>query len=484
MLLPSEFARLAVVHGTVGTVSDPHEIANVLGMKGIQFMIKNGKSTPFGFYFGAPSCVPATPFETSGAKLGIKETETLLDNPEIKYLSEMMNFPGVLYDDTEVNGKLSAAKVREKVIDGHAPGITGKDIIKYAAAGVSTDHECFTLEEAREKIQQGIKILIREGSAAKNFDELLPLLAQYPQMVMFCSDDKHPDDLVKGHINQLVKRAIDKGYNIIDCIRACTLNPVRHYGLDSGLLQAGDNADCIIVDNLNDFTILSTFINGEKVAEGGRTLLSSVQNTPLNNFNAKEITISDLQVVAKGKTIRVIKALEGQLITDEIRCKAKIENGYVVSDTENDILKIVAINRYQPSAPAIGFINNFKLQKGAFASTVAHDSHNIIAIGTSDKELLHAIKLIISSKGGICCVQDGEEAFLSLPFAGLMSTEDGYKVAENYEKINEKLKAMGCQLNSPFMTLSFMALLVIPNLKISDKGLFDSKKFAFTSLFV
>jgi adenine deaminase len=483
MLVPSEFARMAVVHGTVATVSDPHEIANVLGMEGVDFMIHNGRKVPFKFYFGAPSCVPATPFESSGAFLGVKETEKLLQRKEIKYLSEMMNFPGVLHDNKEVIAKLDAARTCNKPIDGHAPGLSSEEVKKYIQAGISTDHECFTLEEALEKIKYGMKIQIREGSAAKNFEELIPLLKLYPEMIMLCSDDKHPDDLADGHINLLVKRTINLGYDPIKVLKACTYNPVKHYKLEVGLLQAGDPADFAIVNNLNDFSILATYINGERVAQNGKSFLKPVLTTTPNKFNAELIRTKDLEVRAEGKHMNVIRALEGQLITEKMIAEVRSENGIIQNELEHDILKIVVLNRYSRSNPSIGFINGFGLKKGAIASTVAHDSHNIVAVGTSDEEICKAINLIITSKGGISMVNGNKIMHLPLPVAGIMSNMDGYKVAKTYKLLNREVRNLSSDLQAPFMTLSFMALLVIPELKMSDKGLFDGKKFEFTSLF-
>lgn len=482
MLIPSEFARLAVRHGTVATVSDPHEIANVMGIDGVKFMIKNGEQVPFKFFFGAPSCVPATPFESSGAAIGTEGVEELLKMDKVKYLSEMMNFPGVLFGDEEVKKKLDLAKKYNKVIDGHAPGLKGEDAEKYIKAGISTDHECFTIEEALNKISYGMKILIREGSAAKNFDALIPLIEKYPDMIMFCSDDKHPNDLIEGHINLLVKRAIAIGYDPIKVLRACIYNPVKHYGLEVGLLQKECNADFIIADNLTDLNILATYINGVKVAENGKSLLEHVTSEKPNIFNASKITKEDIKVVPSSEKIKVIKALDGQLITDYFETQVVVENDNIVSDINNDILKLVVMNRYQKTPPAIGFINNFNLKRGAIASTVAHDSHNIIALGTNDKEISEAINLLVDSKGGVSVV-DGEQHFvLPLPVAGLMSDDDGFDVAEKYDDLDKKVKQMGCTLSAPFMTLSFMALLVIPHLKLSDKGLFDGDKFEFTRL--
>jgi adenine deaminase len=484
MLIPSEFARLAVTHGTVATVSDPHEIANVLGIDGIRYMIKNGRKVPFSFYFGASSCVPATTFETAGATLGPMEIDELLSMDEIKYMSEMMNFPGVIYGDKEVMEKIAIAKKHNKPIDGHAPGLMGEDVRKYIEAGITTDHECFTMEEALEKIKYGMKIQIREGSAAKNFEALVGLLETHPEMVLFCSDDKHPNDLAKGHINQLVKRAIRLGYDPMLVLRSAILNPIDHYDLDHGLLQLGDDADFILVDNLDDFNVLSTFIKGQEVASNGQCLINSVSESEPNAFHAEKISVDDIRVRSALGQIRVMMALDDQLITEELIVEPKLANGNVVSDVENDVLKMVVLNRYQSAEPAISFINNFNFKRGAIASTVAHDSHNIIAVGTSDDEIVRAINLLVEARGGISLVDGNEEHLLPLPVAGLMSAKDGFEVAKAYDKMDQLAKGLGSKLGAPYMTLSFMALLVIPKLKLSDKGLFDGEKFAFTPLFI
>ncbi len=483
MLVPSEFAKLAVVHGTVATVSDPHEIGNVLGTEGVKFMIENGEKVPFKFFFGAPSCVPATVFETSGATLGPKEVSELLDMDKIKYLSEMMNFPGVLYQDKEVMAKIEAAKKRGKPVDGHAPGLKGKDAEYYAKAGITTDHECFTIEEALDKIKYGMKIQIREGSAAKNFEALIPLMETHPDKIMLCSDDRHPDDLAEGHINKLVKRAIAKGYDPVKVVKVCTYNPVSHYNLEVGLLREGDAADFIITDNLTDFNILETYIDGIKAAENGKSLIQTKRDKTPNNFNAKPVSESDIAIKAEGNEVKVIKAMDGQLITDLVYAKTKVKNGFAVSDVENDVLKIMVLNRYKDAKPALGFITNFGFKTGAIASTVAHDSHNIIAVGTNDKDMVRAVNLLTEAKGGISLVDGDKEMLLPLPVAGLMSEDDGYKVAEAYAEMSKAAKELGSKLNAPYMTLSFMALLVIPELKLSDKGLFDGERFEFTFLF-
>lgn len=484
MLTPVEFARLATPHGTVATVSDPHEIANVLGIEGVKFMIQNGKKVPFKFFFGAPSCVPATAFESSGAQLGVIETEELLKKDDIKYLAEMMNFPGVLFGEQEVADKLALAKKYNKPIDGHAPGIVGEQAKKYIQAGITTDHECFTMQEALEKIKYGMKVLIREGSAAKNFDTLVDLLKTNPDDIMLCSDDKHPDDLIAGHINVLIKRAIKLGYDPITVLRSCIFNPIKHYNLEVGMLQEGDSADFIIVDNLTDFNIQETYIEGIKVAEKGKTLLQSILEVSPNRFEVDLPQIEDLIVHPQKGQLRVIEAFEGELITKKSLAKPKIENGNVVSDIDQDVLKMLVLNRYQKDAkPSIAFIKNFGLKEGALASTVAHDSHNIIAVGVKDQDILQAIQLVIQNKGGISCVRKSSEYCLPLPVGGIMSNDDGINVAKHYELLNQAAKKLGTPLKAPYMTLSFMALLVIPDLKLSDKGLFDGTKFEFTDLF-
>jgi adenine deaminase len=484
MLVPSEFARLAVTHGTVGAVCDPHEIANVLGIKGVRYMIENANTTPFKFSFGAPSCVPATPYETSGARIDITETEALLRDNRILHLSEMMNFPGIIGNDREVMAKITCAKKQNKPIDGHAPGLRGDVLKQYAAAGITTDHECSEREEALEKIGLGMKILIREGSAAKNFETLYPLIDEYPDACMFCSDDKHPDDLAGGHINLLVRRAVNKGIDVIKVLRCAALNPVLHYKLDVGYLQKNQPADFIVVDNLIDFTVLKTVIDGNPVAEKGETCLLHRAPLVLNHFQVEKKTPDDFRVDIKGTRIRVIEAVENQLITGSLIDIPRIKNGNAVSDTERDILKIAVINRYEDRPVTIGFIKNFGLQKGAIASSVAHDSHNIVAVGVDDDAICDAVNLIIEEKGGISLVSDEFREVVALPIAGIVSDEDGFVVAEKYARLNTLAKKLGTTLSAPYMTLSFMALLVIPQLKLSDKGLFDSRSFTFTGLFV
>ena len=483
MLVPSEFARLAVVHGTVATISDPHEIANVCGIAGVEYMIANGKTVPFKFHFGAPSCVPATSFETAGAELDSAAVGQLLRSEDIFYLSEMMNFPGVLHQDPEVMAKIAVAHQIGKPVDGHAPGLMGDDAIRYINAGISTDHECFTAEEALHKLYHGMKILIREGSAAKNFDALIGLLHDHEDRMMFCSDDKHPDSLVQGHINELCARAVRLGIDVYKVLKAACINPVLHYDMLVGLLKPGDAADFILCQDLRDFQVIATYIDGRKVAEDGRSLIEPPVAPLINNFDCALKTPTEFAIAYTNTPIRVIQALDGQLITESINVEPKVQDGLIVSDTDRDILKLVVINRYQPGHPvAKSFINNFGLKSGAIASSVAHDSHNIIAVGTDDESICAAVNLIITAKGGVSLANIGhpeQNQLLPLPVAGLMSTENGYQIAEKYAAIDKAAKALGSTLSAPFMTLSFMALLVIPKLKLSDKGLFDGERFSF-----
>ena len=482
MVVPSEFAKIAVLHGTVATVSDPHEIANVLGVRGVDFMIENGKKVPLKFNFGAPSCVPATSFESAGAVINADDIKLMMENPDINYLAEMMNYPGVLLDDEEVLQKIEHAKNNNKPIDGHAPGLRGNDVSKYIAAGISTDHECFRYDEALEKLQKGMKILIREGSAAKNFDALIDLLPAYFENMMFCSDDKHPDDLLLGHINQLCERAVAKGIDVFKVLQAACVNPVKHYNLEVGLLQVGDPADFILVDNLKEFNVLETYINGELVAKKGKSFVKSVPFEVLNNFNTDIKKVADFRLASSSKKIRVIEALDGELVTNNIEADSLIVDGNLVSNTATDVLKMTVVNRYKNETPSIAFIKNFGIKEGAIASSVGHDSHNIIAIGVSDEAICKAVNLIIENKGGVCAVTKTTEKVVALPVAGIMSDQPAEIIGKAYAALDAMAKEMGSTLRAPYMSLSFMALLVIPSLKLSDKGLFDGNTFKFTSL--
>jgi len=483
MLVPSELARAAVIHGTIATVSDPHEITNVLGLDGVKYMVDDSKTVPMKIYFGIPSCVPASDFETSGALLGPDKIEELFRTGELKYLSEVMNFPGVINRSPDVMKKIDIAKKYGKVIDGHAPGLRGEALHAYIQAGISTDHESYERDEALEKLQHGMKIIIREGSAAQNFNELIPIADEHYEQCMFCSDDKHPDDLLKGHINDLVKRAVDHGLDVMKALRIACVNPVFHYKLDVGLLRIGDRADFIVVDNLNDFQVLKTYINGEVAAEKGNTLIERKELKIVNNFSIGGKSVGHFRVYPKGDRINIIEAIEGQVITDRSVATPHSVNGNIVSDVKRDILKIAVVNRYRNASVSVGFVKNFGLKNGAIASSVAHDSHNVVAVGVTDEAICRAVNLIIEKRGGISAVSQEKEMVLPLPVAGIMSNEDYTHVAEQYSIMNRFAKDLGSTLHAPFMTLSFMALLVIPKLKLSDEGLFDGEKFQFIDVF-
>lgn len=481
MVVPAEFARLAVQHGTIATVSDPHEIANVCGIEGVEYMIENSRLVPMKFHFGAPSCVPATDFETSGARLDFEEVEQLLDRKDILYLSEMMNWPAVLNDDPAVYAKLNAAKKRGKPIDGHAPGLMGERAKKYASAGITTDHECFTYEEGLDKIRCGMMIAIREGSAAKNFQALIPLLGEFPDRIMFCSDDKHPDDLLEGHINQLAARAVAQGFDLFDVLSACSVNTIRHYNLPVGMLQKGDRADFAIVSDLEQFHVSETWIDGECVYNGS-VQFSNPEAAPINHFTKSEVKNQDFEIRTDHDgllEVPVIVALDGELITEKHVETLQADQGLILPDPDRDILKIALINRYKKSPVSVGFIKNFGLTAGAIASSVAHDSHNIIAVGTDDESLRRVVQLIMDHEGGIAVASPDGDEILPLPVGGIMSSEPAEQVAEKYKHLTERAKAMGSKLQAPFMTISFMGLLVIPSLKMSDLGLFDGETFQF-----
>jgi adenine deaminase len=485
MLTPSEFARAAVVHGTVGTVSDPHEIANVLGMSGVEYMIQDGRQVPFHFAFGAPACVPATPFETAGAALGPDDVAALLDRQDVPYLSEMMNYPGVLEGDPDVLAKIEAARRRGKPRDGHAPGLRGAKAKAYADAGIQTDHECVDIEEARDKLRAGMKIAIREGSAAKNFDALIPLMDEAPDRLLFCSDDKHPDSLVEGHIDALVRRALDRGYDRFDVLRAACVHPVEHYGLNVGLLRRGDPADFIVVGDLETMDVQETYVGGLQVADHGTSQIDRTESEIVNRFAAGPVAPSAFRVPAEGRRLRVITAVDNQLVTGQAVVDASVENGTVVADPERDVLKLAVVNRYEDASPACAFIRGFGLHEGALASSVAHDSHNVVAVGTSDDALARAVNAVIDERGGISATDGtGETRILPLPIAGLISNRPYDEVARTYTALSDFVQQrLGSPMDAPFMTLSFMALLVIPRLKLSDQGLFDGEAFTFVDRF-
>lgn len=485
MLTPSQFARVAVTHGTVATVSDPHEIANVLGVAGVRFMLDDGDRVPFKFWFGAPSCVPATTFETAGDVITPAETETLLDDPRIHYLAEMMNFPGVLAGDADVMAKIKAAGKRGMPVDGHAPGLRGSDAKKYFAAGITTDHECFTEAEAIDKLDAGAIVQIRQGSAARNFDALKGLIDRYPGRIMFCSDDKHPDELLVGHINRLCRDAVASGSDLYHVLNAACITPVQHYGMNVGQLRVGDAADFIEVESIEEFNVLRTFIDGVCVSSHGKSRIVVTPVKPINRFECSPKQASDFHVASKSKSqLRVIVAHDGLLTTGSQRVAAKVVDDGVTSDVDQDVLKIAVVNRYFDAPPAVGFVRGFGLRRGAIAGSVAHDSHNIIAVGCDDAGLTAAVNAVIDCRGGLAVVDGSIVETLSLPIAGLMSTKSCEEVAEQYQTLDQLAKHLGSGLGSPFMTLSFMGLLVIPSLKLSDRGLFDGDAFGLVSNFV
>lgn len=500
MLVPSRFAEMAVVHGTVATVSDPHEIANVLGRDGIEYMVKDGKRVPFKFFWTAPACVPATEFETSGYKIATEQIQKMLAQSNFVGLSEVMNFPAVIQDDEETMKKIGAAKKYQKPIDGHAPLLSGADLKKYIAAGISTDHECLTAKEALEKIKLGMKIWIREGSAAKNLAELMPIIKDNPNMCGLCSDDLHPDDLNKGHINLLVKRLLANNIDPIIALRLANLNIIKHYNLPVGLLQTGDPADFIVVDNLKDFNILQTWIKGQLVAKDGQSLIKPQPRRIKNNFKTKFKKLGDIRIKYQENgnstktqnltpntcAVNVIEAIDGQLVTRKSSAKLAIdERGNVLPDVTQDILKIVVADRYGKNNVQVGFIKNFGLKTGAIAASIAHDSHNIIAVGTNDTDLVAAVNEIIKIRGGVLVINKKKlNNRLNLNIAGLMSTRHGKVVGKKYKRLKKNVKKMGSNLIDPFMTMSFMALPVIPELKITDRGLFDAYQWRHINLFL
>jgi adenine deaminase len=486
MLLPVEFAKLAVTHGTVATVSDPHEIANVLGIEGVKYMLENAKHTPLSINFGAPSCVPATSFETAGATIGVAEIVELLERDDILYLSEVMNYPAVLNGDPEMLAKIAAAVERGKAVDGHAPGLRGEDAAAYAAAGITTDHECTSAAEARDKLDVGMKILIREGSAAKNYAALHELIGEFPDKLMFCTDDSHPDDLMAGHINLLVQRAIHQGYDLFDVLTIACRNPVEHYGLDIGQLRVGDRADFIQVDDLRHMAVMTTYIKGKMVGEAGHHNMPDFRQEPINRFNCSPKTPEDFVVPAgpEGAQLRVIEVFDGELVTGKKLMKPTLdEAGRPIASPERDLLKIAVINRYEDAPVAVSFVTGMKMERGAIASSVAHDSHNIVVVGIDDEAICRVANAVIAERGGIAAGRDEHLEVLPLPVAGIMSNDTGPRVAARYEALTGfARRKLRCELNSPFMTLSFLALLVIPELKLSDKGLFSAESFSLVDL--
>jgi len=485
LLPPSEFARLAVCHGTVAVVADPHEIANVLGLRGIRYMINDAERVPLKFFFGAPPCVPATELEASGGVIGKEDIEKLFIKGEAHFLSEVMDFHAVIRGRKKIMEKIELARAYHKPVDGHAPQLRGDGLRRYAGSGISTDHESIELEEAMEKIASGMKIQIREGSEAKDFEALHSLLNDHYDRCMFCCDDILPHDLVNRHMDKLVRMAVKKGIDIMKILRAACVNPVHHYNLDVGLLQKDDIADFIVVDNLHDLNVIMTVIEGKVVAKYGRPLIPRIHPEIINNFNAHKKIPADFSVPvgSKGGLINVIELVDGELITKRLTTTPLITDGQAVSDTRRDLLKVSVVDRYVDRKPSIGFVKNFGLKKGAIAFSVGHDSHNIISIGVDDKDICRAVNIVIENRGGLSIVYDNTEEVIPLSIAGLMSDDDGFRVADRYLKLLEHARKIGATLREPFVSLSFISLLVIPEIRLGARGLFDSKSFSYIDLF-
>ena len=504
MMTPAQFAKVAVRHGTTAVVCDPHEIANVRGIDGIEFMIENASTVPFNFYFAAPSCVPATAFETSGAVIDSDDIEYLLQKPEVVALAEMMNFPGVIGADEEVLRKLRIARKYNKPIDGHAPLVSGRELDRYIEQGIVTDHECSNFQEAIEKKQKGMKIMVRDGSSAKNMEalfdfseriehyknqdsfgiipnEVLSRRLHSPIFDFIVSDDKNPKDLTVGHLNESVKKAVDLGIDLIKAIEMVTINPASHYGLDGGSIVTGSRADFIIIDNFNDFNILKTYIAGECVFDGENVLFDVEDVEVGNSMNVDKKSPDDFNVYFEGDEceVNVIECIDGDLLTKKTTARLITKNGVVQPDIFEDVLKIAVVERYGSNNVSNGFIKGFGLKKGAIASSISHDSHNIVVVGYSSERMAEAVNKVIDNKGGIAVVSEDFEDSLSLPIAGLMSNRDGFDIANKLLILHKMASALGCKLAAPFMTMAFMSLLVIPSIKISDKGLFDGDSFEF-----
>lgn len=487
MLTPKEFSKLAIQKGTVAIVNDPHEIANVLGVDGIKFMIDGSKQSLIKNYFTIPSCVPSTAFDCSGGRITAKDTEDLLNTGLFIGLSEMMNVPGVLNRDPETMRKIELVKNQQLAIDGHAPGLRGGNLKTYIQSGISTDHECTDIDEAQEKIQQGMGILIREGSAAKNYEALKSLISSNPDKVMFCTDDSHPGDLIKlGHIDKIVRRAIHDKFDLYDVLKIACINPIQHYKLNVGTLRIGESADFVIFDNLEEFNVISTFIEGEERynMDKGFAVIDKCADSRNkiypNKFARKPVLKSEI-AKSVDKEVLCIEVFDGEIVTGKKVFILNQPQDNFESDIDRDILKIVYINRYQNLQPQIAYIHGVHLKKGAFATSISHDSHNIIAVGCNDEDLVAAINSVISEKGGLSISDEGKQTILPLPIAGIMSERNGKEVAESWDNLIHLLRGMGCTLSSPFMTLSFMALIVIPELKIGERGLFEYSKFDFIS---
>ena len=489
MLLPSEFAKMVVPSGTTTVVADPHEISNVIGLHGISFMREASKDLPLDVYMMLPSCVPASPYETSGFELNSYDLSMLIDSPWVLGIAEMMNFPGVINLDSEVLSKIKLGLDKRKRIDGHAPYLSDKDLCAYVAAGVSSDHECTVPSEAIEKLRHGMYIMIREGSAAKDLDALIPVLKECPtRKCIFVTDDRYPWAL-KEHINEMVSRVVKNGVSPIKAIQMASLNTAEYFGLKNlGAIAPGYKADMLLFDNLEDFKPQTVIKNGEIVAQNGEMIVSIKEKTLSSlrgTVNIRWIDKDDLKIKAEGDEVKAIEVTSGLLVTKAVDAKIKVEEGYAVSNIDDDVLKILVIERHKASGNiGKGFVKGFGLKSGAIASTVAHDSHNMIVIGTNDDDMFKAIKELVKSQGGKVIVKDGEVvAKLELPIAGLMSEQSSSEVIQKAQELKQGEKAVGCSIDEPFMTMAFLSLSVIPEIKLTDKGLMDVMNGKFTNLF-
>jgi adenine deaminase len=492
MLTPAQFGAAVIPHGTTTVICDPHEIGNVCGKTGIRYMLE--KQSPLNLYAMAPSCVPATHMETSGALLSADDIAEILEHPRVLGLAEMMNFPGTVAAAPDVLAKLRVARKRKVPIDGHAPGLGGRDLQAYIASGISSDHECTTLAEAEEKLRAGMAIFIREGSTARNLEELMPLLHSPAAChCLLVTDDRHADDLVeRGHLDYILRRAVHYGASAVIALQMVTINPARHFGLQrTGAIVPGFRADLVVLDDLEQFTADRVYISGQCVAEKG-AMVTAVPEQSLDTLDPviRSSVKIDPEVVdlsmpgEEGGLIRVITCTDGQIVTGQQMLEPKVENGMMVSDVERDILKIVVLERHHGShAMGIGFVQGLGLARGAIGSTVAHDSHNMIVTGTSDASMLRAIRALTDIRGGLVVAGD-EQVYdvLPLPVAGLMSTGTAQKVSDCLDGIRTALEKVGTGVENPFMLLSFLALPVIPELKITDKGLVDVLQFQLVPL--
>lgn len=474
LLTPYRFAEKAVAHGTTAVVANPHEIANVMGMAGIRYMVDDGKSTPLRFFYSAPSSVPSTAMETSGAVIGWKEVREMLSTGDFVSLGEVMDVPGVLREDPALMSKIEVAVQFGKPIDGHAPGLGGYDLDRYVMAGISTDHECTTVREAEEKDRKGMTVMVREGSAARNLNALMPFASKHKHFLV--TDDLSAVDMADGHVDSLLRKAVAAGMDPIHAIRAASMWPAQHYGLPGGSVYLNGPADLVVVDDLIHFTVLETWIGGRLVAKDGRPLFAGAPTTVPPGIASGEVLAKDLRVTSRRPvaTVRVIKVLPDEVSSLAGTADLDVDDSAVLTDPSRDILLMAVVNRYRPASPAVAFVSGFRLSRGAMASSVAHDSHNLIGVGTDPALLALALNAVAAQGGGYYVTDAVNSVRLELPVAGLMSPLPWDEVARKEGEINAFLQGMGCPLPAPFMTLSFQSLLTVPDLKLGDRGLFDT----------